>query len=593
MTNTTFVRRVAMLFFTLTAVTQIWSQSALYPVSIDEQINTSDAIIEGRVISKASFWDANRANIYTVNTIEVYKAFKGAVQPTIEIITSGGTVEDHMEIVSPSLSLRANDIGVFFLQNSTKQLKRSSTALAFQSTSSVQGFYSYDIIKDRAVNATQLVDGISSKLYSAIQSKTNRQYQEFTAFNVDSKREQMLNTSSRSAMSIGSISPSTVTAGTKSTITINGSGFGTVQGSVGFSNSDYGGLTYYNALDTQIQSWSDNQIIVEVPDKAGTGDIRVTHDDTSTFTSSTSITVQYAHSNVEYPMPTDNEAFFLQHVDTDGNGGLEWQMFTDFDANTPAKEAFLRSLETWRCNSKINWTVGNTTSIDANADDAVNVVRFDNGSELPGGVLGRCTSRFSGCFDGSGGMNWYVTELDIVFDEGVNWNFTTGNPSGTQYDFETVSVHELGHGHQLGHVIENSTIMHYSVANGVMKRDLDQNDIDGGTWIQARSSSNQVCGQSLMTNFSACSSLSTNDTVLEEGIALYPNPATDVVNISNNSPISLEKVDVIDINGRLILSKELNNYSTERISVNQLRSGIYFFRIIGDNATATKKIIIN
>ncbi|WP_411766290.1 T9SS type A sorting domain-containing protein [Winogradskyella sp. A3E31] len=595
MKNTTLVRRVSTLFFTLTFATLAWSQAALKPLTLDEQVSHSDAIVEGKVISKASFWNADRTNIYTVNTVEVYKSFKGEVQPTIEIITSGGTVDLEMEIVSPSLSLQTNSIGVFFLNNSSQQLQRSSTLPAYRSHSSVQGFYQYDIETDRAVSAVERIDGITTTLYQELQNKTGRQLQSLNDFNPDTKRASMATTNSRSAIAVTNISPMVATAGTKTTITITGSGFGTVMGDVGFSNSDYGGMLYYDALESQIMSWSDTEIVVEVPDKAGTGAIRIRHDDTSTQVSGQSLTVEYAHSNAEYtPTPgTTQYAYFLQHVDTDGNGGYEWQMQTDFDANTAANDAFVRSLDTWRCNSKINWTVGSPTTVDVIASDGVNVVRFDNGAELPGGVLGRCTSRFSGCFDGSGGIDWYVTELDIAFDDTANWNFSTSAPTASQYDFETVSVHELGHGHQLGHVIDSNTIMHYSVSNGVAKRNLDQNDIDGGNELQARSTSSQVCSEPLMTNFASCS-LGTEDNVLAEGISLYPNPASDFINLSNNSPITIESVEIIDINGRIIQSIQLDtSYGVQRISVNQMRSGIYFFRIQGENAIATKKIIIN
>lgn len=595
MKNTTLVRRVSTLFFILTFVMLSWSQAALKPLTLDEQVRNSEAVIEGKVISKESFWNSERTNIYTVNTIEVYKSFKGDVQPIVEIITSGGIVDLQMEVVSPSLSLETNDIGVFFLNTNTPQLQRTSSLQAFKSHSSVQGFYKYDVLTDRVVNPTILIEGISTEFYTKLESESGHTYETIIPFNVDSNRVNMVDTNSRSALGISNISPMGVTAGTKTTITITGTDFGAVQGEVGFSNSDYGGFAFYNALESQILSWSDTEIIVEVPDKAGTGTIRITHDDTSTFTSTQTLTVDYAHSNAEYtPTPgTIQYAYFLQHVDTDGNGGYEWQMQTDFDANTAANEAFLRSLDTWRCNSKINWTVGAPTAVDAIASDGVNVVRFDNGSELPGGVLGRCTSRFSGCFDGSGGIDWYVTELDIAFDDSANWNFSTSAPTASQYDFETVSVHELGHGHQLGHVIDSNTIMHYSVSNGVAKRNLDQNDIDGGNELQLRSTTNQVCSEPLMTNFSACS-LGIEDDLLSQGISLYPNPASDVVHLSNNSSITLKSVQVIDINGRLIQSMDLeDNYGTQDISVNHLRSGIYFFRIQGENAIATKKIIVN
>ena len=55
------------------------SQELLFEIPLSNQVENSSQIIEGKVISKQSFWDANQQNIYTVNTIEVYKVFKGEI----------------------------------------------------------------------------------------------------------------------------------------------------------------------------------------------------------------------------------------------------------------------------------------------------------------------------------------------------------------------------------------------------------------------------------------------------------------------------------------------------------------------------------
>ncbi len=55
----------------------IYGQILLREVSLKQQIENSSLVVEGRVISKQSFWDAENKNIYTANIIEVYKVFKG------------------------------------------------------------------------------------------------------------------------------------------------------------------------------------------------------------------------------------------------------------------------------------------------------------------------------------------------------------------------------------------------------------------------------------------------------------------------------------------------------------------------------------
>src|SRR3954470_9290841 len=65
----------------------------LYKIELDEKINNSSLIIEGKVVSKKSFWNDAHTMIYTANIIEVYKSFKGnTTEKTVEIVTQGGSV---------------------------------------------------------------------------------------------------------------------------------------------------------------------------------------------------------------------------------------------------------------------------------------------------------------------------------------------------------------------------------------------------------------------------------------------------------------------------------------------------------------------
>ena len=100
---------ISLLFF-LVLSKSISAQLMLKEVSLSKQIEKSTLVLEGKVISKKSFWDANHEKIYTVNTVEVYKVFKGESLPTIEIITLGGVVGMDAQIVYPSLKLNKNDI---------------------------------------------------------------------------------------------------------------------------------------------------------------------------------------------------------------------------------------------------------------------------------------------------------------------------------------------------------------------------------------------------------------------------------------------------------------------------------------------------
>ena len=72
-------------------------------------------IAEGKVIEKKSFWNNEHTMIYTANTIEVYKLFKGnLVEKSIEVITEGGGVGNQYIETSDLLNLDQGQTGIFF-----------------------------------------------------------------------------------------------------------------------------------------------------------------------------------------------------------------------------------------------------------------------------------------------------------------------------------------------------------------------------------------------------------------------------------------------------------------------------------------------
>src|SRR5262249_24993888 len=145
--------------------------------------------------------------------------------------------------------------------------------------------------------------------------------------------------------------------------------------------------------------------------------------------------------------------------------------------------AIQRAMDTWTCATNVNWNISSTpTSTDVVASDGLNVIRFDNGSELSPGVLGVGTSYWSYTF-GSSENYWKATEMDITIDDGTNWNYGPAAPNVSQYDLESVLLHELGHLHQFNHVINTAAVMHFSISNGTMKRTLLSTDINGGNLL--------------------------------------------------------------------------------------------------------------
>ncbi|HLG02736.1 MAG TPA: PKD domain-containing protein [Bacteroidia bacterium] len=477
------------------------AQCMVREIPLQQRAISSNLIVEGEVIARNSYWNTIHNMIYTSNTIEVYKIFRGAEMPSqIEIITEGGTVDLYRIIAEPELELNVGDIGVFTCIPVTraKGLPPSRSAISqYEAYASVQGFVKYNVETQTASDPFRTYQDIENEIYNVVLSPSFENYKtvkEYSFHSIEGNGNEQLG-----GPSISGFSPSLLRGGTGDVLTINGNGFGSSQGSgtVGFKNADDGGSSYISPIASQYLTWSDTQITVQVPENAGTGTIRVSQG--STTTSVSALTVSYTHLNIPY----GGSSLQTDHVNSNGAGGYTWHMNTGFDANAAAKACFMRAFDTWRCGTGIEWVIGSTTSINDAVADGTNVICFDNTNPLPAGILGICWANWSGC--GTAPYIWYVDELDIIFDEGSNispdtWQFGPATPNMNQYDFESVGVHELGHGHLLGHVIDNGTIMHYALTNGATNRSLGINDQDGGDFVQAKSEIANSCGPGAMSH---------------------------------------------------------------------------------------------
>ncbi len=487
---------------------------ALAPVTLQQRVNGSSLIVEGQVVSSYSFWDEGRKNIYTSNLIKVYKVFQGSFAgSSLEVITEGGTVGDRKDVVTPSLQLSAGEMGVFLLEQSTisDPAKAQRSQPVFMTNSSVQGFIKYDLQNHTAWEPFRTYEGIESDVYTAVTGLTGRSYR-VIAENTElaNSYRQTEAAAPDATPTISSFSPNPVTAGTGAILTINGTNFGAVRGTgfVEFATGDSGGATFIQPPINDYVLWSNTQIQVKVPGSgnASTGQIRVTNSDPASATSASILTVTYSVINV-------NDGGFGKHglhQNRDGLGGYTFQVSNNASggmaSNTPAVDSFLRAMNTWVCSTGVNFRKGTDTAVNTSAADNVNIVAFDNAQPLPGGVLARMTSRFSGCGPGTGLFDFYVLELDLIAARpGVfNWQFGPAAPSAAQFDFETVLLHEIGHGHQLGHnnngTAASGSIMYFQIANGVAKRTLSAtNDISGGNYTMSLSTSTDRCGLTRMT----------------------------------------------------------------------------------------------
>lgn len=81
------------------------------------------------------------------------------------------------------------------------------------------------------------------------------------------------------------------------------------------------------------------------------------------------------------------------------------------------------------------------------------------------------------------------------------------------------------------------------------------------------------------------------DEVIEnkiDNISIYPNPASQSVNILNVNGLNITKVEIIDLTGRVVLSSLKN----DDIDISNIPEGQYFVKIIGERTIVKKLSVI-
>jgi len=75
-------------------------------------------------------------------------------------------------------------------------------------------------------------------------------------------------------------------------------------------------------------------------------------------------------------------------------------------------------------------------------------------------------------------------------------------------------------------------------------------------------------------------------------LTVYPNPANTTISLKNASSLNIQSIAVVNMSGQLV--KQVSLYDGGPINVQDLRSGVYFLRVItGDNVSNTLKFIKN
>lgn len=90
--------------------------------SIIERVNNAQYIFEGRIIYSSAYEKSDEKDIYTTNTIQITKVFKGDLQcGKVELISSGGRVNEKIRTNSHLLALKEGYTGIFLCGINNKE----------------------------------------------------------------------------------------------------------------------------------------------------------------------------------------------------------------------------------------------------------------------------------------------------------------------------------------------------------------------------------------------------------------------------------------------------------------------------------------
>ena len=504
--------------------------SIVIPIDLNDRAAHAEQIVLAKLISSHSYWDATRSNIYTSHQLQVSAYLKeGNQQKYITIVVPGGIVGEDAQVVSPSIDMHIGTEYCVFLKRAPiyqiqPQLATSKLANTyFQPYAYMQGVlpleqgqYREPITKE-VFSEKVLVDKIFDKVkVEAIKPDgivfraRNHELPRKVAANILSLKNGLGETTNKFVG--GSIDP-------EKELIIQGSNFGNAVGFVQFSNSNTGGIsTEIVDYETDIVYWRDDEIRVKIPTFAGTGVVEVKNE-AGQIVGSADIIIEWTltpvYSNYRGFDKHTRQMPKLLNVNEKGGYTIHFNTSSGFGNDPLAVAAFERAVNTWRCETKVNWIVDKTGTNAGIAKDDLCVVQYT--TDLPAGILGLAITRYkalgsSKCL----GMNtlWSVREFDLEFIpnshllNGYEWNFGEEKASTSifQFDLESIALHELGHALGLGHVIDENDVMHFSISNGIERRDLNTNAINAGTYKTTLSTEhNCITSRPVMIHAHNCS----------------------------------------------------------------------------------------
>jgi hypothetical protein len=261
---------------------------------------------------------------------------------------------------------------------------------------------------------------------------------------------------------ITSITPSSASAGTGTSVTIEGTGFGATQDT---STVEFFQRSGQPTVPATVSSWSDTSITCTVPETASSGPVVV---QTASGTSDGSnFIVTFSYGNKKWDGSAPVIEYYVNENTSDCTGeaaavqaaGVTWT-----DANSALSFQYM----------------GSTSATTASQNDVNEAMWVDTLDEFTVGLA--TTWAYA---DGT------IIEADVQFNDlHYTWD-TSEEPSGDVMDVQSVALHEFGHwlrlldlyGQLAGGVNDEAKVMYGRTTQLNVKRTLHSTDTDGILWI--------------------------------------------------------------------------------------------------------------
>ena len=211
---------------------------------------------------------------------------------------------------------------------------------------------------------------------------------------------------------------------------------------------------------------------------------------------------------------------------------------------------------------------------------------------------------------GSGGLAWDYISLESSAnagpfvlnspngDDGIEWETNTAqevtwdvaNTTSAPVNCETVDIYlSYSNGNKFNFLLKENT------PNDGVTTVIVPDSVTVKARIMVKAHDNyffDISDQKFVIN-QGPDEVSTSE-VLAKQIELFPNPATNVLNVGFNSLDGNTTMQLLDVQGKILIDGQIAQMSNgnTQLDVSTISNGVYFLKMIIENKVVTKKVVI-